>query len=207
MPGIQAVKRSIQTKVMGDGREIVLNGTESWKAYQPFSLQKIEHIQFELTLAKDDLNSCQIHVEFRKKHIFLSVSDHGTGWLDAMFEEMERTLKSNGLFKGELAYKLTSTILRLQTVFLVVGAALILLPIHYDLNLFYVGLSLTVTGIVPVFSDIYRIFSPQKPIQVLEEKPSVAIVNIEKIAIWVSLISGAVTLVKELVILVSSSGM
>ena len=156
-------------------------------------------------MKKDDKNSCQLHVEFRKNHIFLSVSDHGTGWLDAVFEEMERTLKSNGLFKGELGYKLTSMVLRTQNLLLLTGMALLLSPEHYDLNLFYVGIFFIVTGVVPVISDIYRIFFPLKPIQVIEDKTNIAIANFEKTAIWVSLVSGLVALGKELYMLISST--
>jgi hypothetical protein len=206
MPGITTVERFVKTDVVADGLTNTISGSDSWKAYQPFSLDKIEHIQFELTLKKDDVNSCQLHVEFRKNHIFLSVSDHGTGWLDAVFEEMERTLKSNGLFKGELGHKLTSVVLRMQNLLLLTGLALLISPEHFDLNLFYVGAFLIVTGIVPVLSDTYRIFFPRKPIQVIEEKTNIAVVNVEKIALWVGLVSGLVALGKEVYMFFSSTG-
>lgn len=206
MPGITTVERFVKTDVVADGLTNTISGSDSWKAYQPFSLDKIEHIQFELTLKKDDVTSCQLHVELRKNHVFLSVSDHGTGWLNAVFEEMERILKSNGLFKGELGHKLTSVVLRMQNLLLLAGLALLISPEHFDLNLFYVGAFLILTGIVPVLSDIYRIFFPRKPIQVIEEKTNIAIVNIEKIALWVGLVSGLVALVKEVYMFFSSTG-
>lgn len=206
MPGLQTIDRPIETKVISNGEQNIKSGADSWKAYQPFALDKIEHIQFELTLKQDEKKSCQLHVELRRNHVFLSVSDIGTGWLDAVFEQMERTLKSYGLFKSELGYKLTSSILRLQNVFLVLGTALALFPEVSGLNLFYVGVFLVITGIIPTLSDIFRIFFPQKPIQVLEEKATLPIVNIEKIATWVGLISGVVALGKELFMLVASSG-
>ncbi len=206
MPGLATSERSVITVVVANGQENILSGFDSWNAYQPFALDKIEHIQFELTLKKNENESCQLHVEFRRNHIFLSVSDISTGWLDAVFEEMERKLKSLGLFKGELGYKLTSTVLRLQNIFLLVGTIFLLFPMQMELNLFYVGVCLVLTGIVPVISDIFRIFFPQKPIQVLEEKTILPIVNIEKVAIWVGLISGTVALIKELYVLISSIG-
>lgn len=206
MTGLNAIERSVETVVIANGEQNVVSGFDSWKAYQPFSLDKIEHIQFELTLKKNDHESCQLHVEFRQNHIFLSVSDIGTGWLDAVFEEMERKLKSAGLFKGELGYKLTSTILRLQNIFLVAGTTFVLFPVHDGLNLFYVGICFIVTGVVPVISDIFRIFFPQKPIQILDEKIVLPIISIEKAATWVGLVSGIVVLAKELFVLVSSVG-
>ncbi|MBJ6954346.1 hypothetical protein [Vibrio cholerae] len=206
MPGLSTIERLVETTVIANGQQNVVSGFDSWKAYQPFPLDKIEHIQFELTLKKSDHESCQLHVEFRQNHIFLSVSDIETGWRDAVFEEMERKLKSAGLFKGELGYKLTSTILRLQNIFIVTGTMLILFPEHKGLNLFNVGICFIATGVVPVVSDIFRIFFPQKPIQVLEEKIVLPNVNIEKSAAWVGLVSGVVTLAKELYFLVSSTG-
>lgn len=206
MTGLRTVERSIETKIIANGEQNIQVGVDSWKAYQPFALDKIEHAQFELTLKKDARDSCQLHVEFRQNHIFFSVSDIGTGWIDASFEEMERILKSEGLFTGEISYKLTSTILRLQNFFLVLGAAFMLSPEIKEMNFFYVGLLLAVTGAVPTLSDIYRIFFPQKPIQVLEEKSTLPIVNIEKIATWVGLISGLVALGKEFFMLFFGSG-
>ena len=206
MPGLSAIQRSVETVVIANGQQSVASGFDSWKAYQPFALDKIEHIQFELTLKKSAHESCQLHVEFRQNHVFLSVSDIGTGWLDAVFEEMERKLKSAGLFKGELGYKLTSTILRLQNIFLVVGTVFVLFPKYQDLNLLYVGICCIATGVVPVISDVLRIFFPQKPIQILEEKTVLPIFNIEQAATWVGLVSGVVALVKELYMLISSTG-
>ncbi|CAH8242678.1 conserved hypothetical protein [Vibrio aestuarianus] len=206
MPGLSTTERLVETVVVANGKRNALVGFDSWKAYQPFALDKIEHIQFELTLKLNEHDSCQLHVEFRQEHIYLSVSDVGTGWLDAVFEEMERRLKSIGLFKGELGYKLTAMLRRLQNVFLVAGAVLVIYPKQGELDFFYVGLFLIVTGVIPVLSDIFRIFSPLKPIQVIEEKSAFPIVNIEKAATWIGIVSGTVALAKEAYVFLSSVG-
>jgi len=46
MPGITAVERSVKTDVIADGGTNTISGADSWKAYQPYSLDKIEHVQF-----------------------------------------------------------------------------------------------------------------------------------------------------------------
>ncbi len=136
--------------------------------------------------------------------IFLSVSDIGTNWRDAVFEEIERKLKTFGIFKGEWFNKLTSTIIRLQNVFLIGGTYFLVAPPSDQINFSYFALLLT--GLIPILSDIYRLYFPQKPISVLEEKMPFPIVSFEKIAMWVGIISGVVTLVKEIVIFFGSTG-
>lgn len=199
MPGLQTIRRSIRTKVITEDGNNELEGNECWKVYQPFVYGKIEQLQFELTLHKTKDESCELHVEFRKNHVMLSVSDIGTGWRDAVFEEIERRLKQKDLFKGDLIYKLASTIIRLQNILLISGASLLLLTIlkeNFDFK--YFSTSLLATGLIPVLSDIYRLYFPPKPISVLEDKPPFPIWSIERFAMWVGIFSGILTLAKEL---------
>lgn len=199
LPGLQTIRRSTRAKVISEDGINKLEGIGAHKVHQPFVHNKIEHLQFELTLYKTDKESCELHVEFRKNHVMLSVSDIGTGWRDAVFEEIERRLKRKGLFKGELINKLTSTLIRLQNIFLISGASLLLLTnIKEDIDFKYFSISLILTGLVPALSDIYRLYFPPKPISVLEDKTSFPIWNIERFAMWIGTFSGIVTLAKEL---------
>ncbi|MDZ4140664.1 MAG: hypothetical protein U1C48_01530 [Methylotenera sp.] len=199
MPGLKTIRRSTRAKVIALGQVNVLEGKDSWEVYQPYAFDKIEHLQFEMTLHKSNEASCELHVEFCKNHVLLSVSDIETGWRDAVFDEIERTLKIQGLFKGEWVNKLTSTFIRLQNVFLVLGASLLLLT-HTDgyIDFKYFSLSLLVTGLIPVITDIFRLYFPAKPIDVLEERlttPTTPSRIVEKFAIWVGITSNVVTLI------------
>ncbi|NTU50087.1 MAG: hypothetical protein HGA87_04240 [Desulfobulbaceae bacterium] len=206
MPGLETTKRSLRARAIADGQLRDLEGEDCWKVYQPFVLLKIEHLQIELTLHKNETSSCELHVEFQKNHIFLSVSDIGTGWRDAVFEEAERKLKSFGLFKGEWLNKLTYTISRLQNVFLVLGAGLLISPPNTKINLTYFAISLLATGIIPIIGDIFRLYFPKKPAFVLEERVPFHLVSIEKAALWIGIISGMVTLLKEFISLLNGAG-
>ena len=200
MPGLETTKRVIRTKVIADGQSHQEEGIASWKVYQPFPFEKIEQLQYELTLYKTENTSCELHVEFRKNQILLSVSDIDTGWRDAIFEEIERNLKNNGVFKGELIDKITSTIVHLQNVFLILGSNIYILAyIDPSINFKYFAFSLITIGAIPIIGDIYRLYFPTKPMTVLESKVVIPLWNIEKIAMWIGLLSGVVTLIKELI--------
>jgi hypothetical protein len=202
LPGLKTIRRSIKAQSISPEGITNLEGNDSWKVYQPYAYDKLEHLQFELTLVKTESTSCELHVEFRKNHIYLSVADIGTGWGNAVFDETERRLKKVGLFKGDWISKITSTVIRLQNVFMVLGASLLLLT-HLDnsFNFKYFSLSLLATGIIPTIGDIFRLYFPTKPIFILKEKATIGIWSIEKFAMWLGIASGLVALTKELCLL------
>ncbi|WOG30142.1 hypothetical protein [Endozoicomonas sp. 8E] len=189
--------RTITAKAIADGKVRKVEGDECCSVYEPFSFEKIDEISFEVTFHKNEKESCQIHVEFRKEHVYLSVSDIETGWLDAIFEAMERNLKASGLFKGAWRYKLTSGLIRLQNIFLISGVALLIYPISENIDLSYVAISLIITGAIPAINDVYRLFRPKKPIQVIDDRISLPKTEIEKIGLWLGITSAIVALVKE----------
>ena len=189
--------RTITSKAIADGKIREVEGDECSGVFEPFSFEKIEEISYEVTLYKNDSESCQIHVEFRKEHIYLSVSDIGTGWMDAVFEAMERKLKASSLFKGEWQYKITFGLIRLQNIFLVSGAVLLIHPISENIDFSYVAVSLIITGAIPAINDLYRLFRPRKPIQVIDDHPSLPTTEIEKVGLWLGITSAVVALAKE----------
>ncbi|EGR1312158.1 hypothetical protein D9A28_19940 [Vibrio cholerae] len=64
MPGLATSERSVITVVVANGQENILSGFDSWNAYQPFALDKIEHIQFELTLKKMKMKAVSFMLSF-----------------------------------------------------------------------------------------------------------------------------------------------
>lgn len=57
MPGLEPTDRSLRARAIADGQLRDLNGNDCLKVYQPFPFDKVEHLQIELTLHKDDASS------------------------------------------------------------------------------------------------------------------------------------------------------
>lgn len=195
MPGLKTSSRLLKSGVHTDEGRSYANGTSCWNVYQSFSFQKIEHLEVKLLLNKTPKESCEIYIEFGKYRIFLSVSDAGTGWKDAVFEEIERKLKIHGIFKSELINKLYGTIIKLQNCFLIVGLFFFMFPSKTIMDLTYFSISLIFLGLIPLLSDIFRIYFPSKPIFIIDEKIQLPTVTLEKSALWLGVASSIVTLI------------
>jgi hypothetical protein len=96
-PGLNTVSRKIKARAISHAKITDLEGSQSWKVTDPHSLPELEHLQVELLLVANASDSCELHVEFRRLHIYLSVSDIQTGWGKAVFEEARHLLNTLGI--------------------------------------------------------------------------------------------------------------
>lgn len=200
MSGLATQDRKIKCKALGSGSETYLEGKDSWKVFEPYPFEKLEHLECELLLVKNDNSSCELHIEFRKNHIFLSVSDIGTGWGEAVFQQASRELKRKKIFTNDIIRKLYSAILRLQNIFIILGAIIIFVWNNTGLITYLVsGTSFLIAGIAPALTDIYRIFSPSKPITLLEDTVPKRSISGEKLTIAISLLVAVLGLIKEII--------
>jgi hypothetical protein len=99
-PGLNTTSRKIKSRAISHEKITGLEGPQSWHVIDSHSLAELEHLQTELLLAANGTDSCELHIEFRREHIFLSVSDIQTRWGKAVFEEARHLLTTLGIAPG-----------------------------------------------------------------------------------------------------------
>ena len=113
---------------------------------------------------------------------------------------MPLTLKRKKIFTNDIIRKLYSAILRLQNIFIILGAIIIFVWNNTGLITYLVsGTSFLIAGIAPALTDIYRIFSPSKPITLLEDTVPKRSISGEKLTIAISLLVAVLGLIKEII--------
>lgn len=204
--GLPTTSRLLKSRAISYGKITDLQGPECWKVIDPHTLTELEQIHFELLLTETDKSSCELHVEFRNEHIFLSVSDIGTGWGKSVHEEMRHLLATLGIssrgFKEKLrrAYDLLDV---LQNVVLAIAVAIFSLWLSgQSLSYLYASMGLFIAGAMPVMTRVFHFFVPAKKFALVQDTlPKGRGFPLVEAAALVALLGGAVQLGKELFLL------
>lgn len=203
-PGLETQSRTIRAQAISFGNKTDREGPGAWEVIEPYAFEKLEQIQFELLLTKSEQFSCELHVDFRKERIFLSVSDIGTGWGQSVFDDMRNLLAEHGISVSrwstylERSYALIESTSRL----LLVGA--LILYVHWresnSTALLAAFAGLLVGGAVPALRRAYRVFVPMKQLAIIEVfGKAPARIPWAEIAAVLGVVQGAIWLLKELI--------
>lgn len=207
--GLPAASRLLKAQAISHGKVTNLQGPECWKVMDPHPLAELEQVCVELLLTESDQASCEVHVEFRHEHIFLSVSDIQTAWGKGIHAEMQHLLATLGISSAGLkeklrrAYELLGV---LQNVLLALAvAAYSTWLAGRGENYLYGSLGLFVAGAMPAFTKAYRFFFPKKKVALVQEaQPRIRAFPWAEVSAFVALLGGILQLGKELVSLLWS---
>lgn len=172
-PGLPTKSRKIRARAIGAGKITELEGPESWKVIDPHSLSELEHVRVDLLLTSAESGGCELHVEFRSRHIALDVSDIETGWGRSVFEDSRHLLSNLGISANGLSEKLRRAYGLLdifQNVLLTSAAAVLAVWLMgKGTSYLYASLALFVAGVMPAMTRSYHFFSPPKRAQIIQE--------------------------------------
>ncbi len=171
--GLPTVSRKIKARAISHGKITDLEGPDSWKVIDPHPLAELEHVDVELLLTSTGHSSCELHVEFRGEHIFLSVSDIETGWGKSVYEEMRHLLGTFGISSKGLKERLRRAyglLTILQNVMLVLSVGLFTAWLTgHGTTYLYASLGLFVAGVMPAMTLSFRFLFPPKKVPLFQE--------------------------------------
>lgn len=173
--GLPTTSRLIKSRAISHEKITNLQGPECWKVIDPHPISGLEHLEIELLLTESNEKSCELHVEFRANHIFLSVSDIGTSWGRSVHEEMRHILDKYGISTNGVRERIRRSyglIVILQNVILAVSvAAFSIFLAGYGNSYLYTSIALFFSGAIPSFINAFRHFFPPKMQPILQESP------------------------------------
>jgi hypothetical protein len=203
-PGLNTISRIIKARAISHAKITDIEGPQSWKVIDSHSLPELELLQVELLLVANTKDSCELHIEFRAEHIFLSVSDIQTGWGKAVFEEARYMLNTLGIssrgWKNVLkkAYAVLEIIQNLLMIFAV--TVFYLWSKYNGKTYLYASFGLFISGVIPTLRRLYYFFSPPKKVLIIQETPpqNLRFPWVEAAAIF-SLLASILSLAKEII--------
>lgn len=201
--GLETQSRTIRAQAISFGNRTDREGPDAWKVIEPYAYEKIEQIQFELLLTKTEKFSCELHVEFRKERIFLSVSDIGTDWGQSVFDDMRSLLAEHGISVNRWSTYLARSYTLIESLSPLLLAGALMLYVHWressSTALLAAFTGLLVGGAVPALRRAYRVFVPMKQLPIIEVSGKApARIPWVEIAAVLSVAQGAISLLKEL---------
>ncbi|ABI58648.1 hypothetical protein [Nitrosomonas eutropha] len=204
--GLPTSSRLLKAQAISHGKITNLQGSDCWKVVDPHPLAELEQVHVELLLTESDKASCEVHVEFRNEHIFLSVSDIQTGWGKSIHEEMQHLLATLGISAAGVKEKLRraySLLCVLQNVLLVIAVAVYSTwLVGHGESYLYGAIGLFVAGAMPALTKAFRFFFPTKRFALVQESPpKVRAFPLAEASALVALLGGILQLGKELVAL------
>ena len=201
--GLETTSREIRGEAVAHGNVTRLKGPDSWKVIEPYALDELERVQFEILLTKSENTSCEIHVEFRKDSIFLSVSDIGTGWGKGVFDDMRELLSRHGISASRLSSLVTRSYQVIESLASILLVLAILLYISWredgSLTFLVASIGLFVSGAIPAIVRTHRILVPQKQTPVISNTSTRgAHVRLSEVAALVGIAQGVLAIAKTL---------
>lgn len=201
--GLQTTSRLIKSRAISHEKITTLQGPECWKVVDPHPLSGLEHLEIELLITESNDKSCELHVEFRANHIFLSVSDIGTSWGRGVHEEMRHILDKYGISTNGFREKIHSSygfIVILQNIILAVSvAAFSTFLAGHGNGYLYTSVALFFSGAVPAFVNVFRHFFPPKKQPIVQEAaPKRMSFPFTEASAVISFIGAIISLAKEL---------
>jgi hypothetical protein len=170
--GLNTTSRKIKSRAISYQRITDLDGPQSWHVADSHSLAELEHLHTELLLVANTTDSCELHIEFRGEHIFLSVSDIQTQWGKAVFEEARHLLTNLGITPGgwkNLVAKAYGILDILQNVLMIVAVGVLALWMQLrEDGYLYAAIGFFASGVVPTLRRLLYFFNPPKRMQVLQ---------------------------------------
>lgn len=174
-PGLVTASRKIKSRAISYQKITDLEGPQSWHVVDSHSLAELEHLQTELLLVADGTASCELHIEFRGEHVLLSVSDIGTQWGKAVFEEARHSLTRLGItpasWKNTLA-KAYGVLDILQNVLMTIAVALFAIWLQsLQEGHLYAAAGFFASGAVPTLKRLLHFYSPPKRMPIIQAAP------------------------------------
>jgi hypothetical protein len=169
-PGLNTISRILKAKAISPDKVTELTGLELWKVMDEHPLSELQHLQVELLLNSGNNKSCELHFEFRREHIFLSVSDIQTGWGKSVFEESIHILNSLGISSKDRLRKFNAVLDILSNSLMMVASAIFAGWLFTKTIYFlYASILLAASGFIPVAKKIYYFLNPVNKIQIVCE--------------------------------------
>lgn len=203
-PGLETTSRKLKAKAISRGKITELEGNQAWKVTDSHSLPEIEHLQVELLLTENEKQSCELHIEFRAEHIFISVSDIGTDWGKSVVEEAAHLLRTMGISLRDwkdIFRKSYSILEILQNLLLVFSAFVFSAWLTNSEELYlYSAIGFLISGSVPTLKKLFYFFKSPKKISVIQETvPKKRRLPWLEASAVISFLVSVLSLVKELV--------
>lgn len=171
-PGLNTVSRKIKSRAISHQKITDLEGSQSWRVIDPHSLAELEHLHTELLLVANGTDSCELHIEFRGEHVFLSVSDIQTGWGKPVFEEARHLLTTLGIAPGgwkNLLAKVYGVVDISQNVLMIAAVGIFAEWLQSrGQGYMYAAIGLFVSGVIPTLRRLLYYFNPPKRAQIIE---------------------------------------
>lgn len=202
--GLPTTSRIIKARAISHGKITDLQGPDCWKVIDPHPLAELEQVHVELLLAQEKENSCELHIEFRNEHIFLSVSDIQTGWGKSVHEDMQHLLATYDISSKGFKERLRSVysfLCILKNVLLAVAVAVYATWLSgHSFAYLYASIGLFIAGAMPAATQVARFFFPVKKFALLHETlPKGLGFPLAEASAIIAFIGGAIQLGKELV--------
>lgn len=171
-PGLNTASRKIKSRAISHQKITDLEGPQSWHVIDSHSLAELEHLHTELLLVANSTDSCELHIEFRGEHIFLSVSDIQTQWGKAVFEEARHLLTSLGIAPGgwkNSVAKLYGVLDILQNVLMIAAVGIFAIWLQtQEEGYLYAAVGFFASGVIPTLRRLLYFFNPPKRMQIVQ---------------------------------------
>lgn len=170
--GLSTTSRKIKSRAISHQGITDLHGPQSWRVVDSHPLAKLEHLHTELLLVANGTDSCELHIEFRGEHVFLSVSDIQTQWGKAVFEEARDLLATIGITPGGWKNFL-ATVYDVadisQNILMITAVGMFAIWLQGEgRGYLYAALGLFVSGVIPTLRRLLYYFNPPKRRQIIK---------------------------------------